>query len=100
MRITLMNMGEPVRSAFGMEILAPSERGTQVGLQHAFSGLLTGGAAFLGARLMDAGDFQSPFFFMAGAYLIGTVLFWRFFRGKERQMALVPNPVAGGQAAE
>ncbi len=96
MRITLMNMAGPVRSAFGMEILAPSERGTQVGLEHAFSGVVTGGAALLGARLMDAGDFQSPFFFMAGAYLISTLLFWRFFRGKEGQMALVLNPVAAG----
>jgi MFS family permease len=94
MRITLMNMAAPVRSAFSMEILAPSERGTQVGLQHAFSGAVTGGAALIGARLMDAGDFQSPFIFMAGAYLIGTLLFWQFFRGKERQMALVSNPVA------
>lgn len=96
MRISLMNMGEPVRSAFSMEILDSGERGTQVGVQHALSGAVNGGAAFLGARLMASGDFQTPFLFMAGAYVVGTVLFWRFFRGREGQLALALSPVGAG----
>ena len=88
-RITLMNMAGPVRSAFGMEILDPAERGTQVGIQLAVSSALSGAASYFGARLMDAGDFRTPFFIMAGCYLLATALFWQFFAGRERQLAPV-----------
>lgn len=89
-RITLMNMASPVRSAFGMEILDPGERGTQVGIQLALSSALSGVASYLGARLMNAGDFRTPFVLMAGCYLIATALFWQFFAGRERELALAP----------
>lgn len=94
-RITLMNMASPVRSAFGMEILDPGERGTQVGIQLALSSALSGAASYLGARLMNAGDFRTPFLIMAGCYLVATVLFWQFFAGREKELALAPAPAAG-----
>ena len=90
MRITFMNMASPVRSAFGMEILDPGERGTQVGIEHALAGAVSGVTAYLGARMMSAGDFQTPFLLMAIAYLIGTYLFWQFFSGKEQELSLTP----------
>ena len=93
-RITLMNMAAPVRSAFGMEILDPAERGTQVGIQLALSSALSGAASYAGARLMDAGDFRTPFFLMAGCYLIANVLFWQFFAGREEQLVLAPATAA------
>jgi MFS family permease len=94
-RTALMNMSGPIRSAFGMEILDPAERGTQVGIQQALSAALTGAASFFGARLMSAGDFHTSFFIMAGCYLLATVLFWNFFAGREKQLAPVAEAVAG-----
>ncbi len=89
-RTTLMNMSSPVRSAFGMEILDPGERGTQVGIQQAASAALSGLASYLGAQFMNAGDYQTPFFIMAICYLAATALFWQFFAGRERELALMP----------
>ena len=91
-RITLMNMASPVRSAFGMEILDPAERGTQVGIQLAISSALSGVASYLGARMMGAGDFRLPFFIMAVCYLLSTALFWQFFAGREEELALAAIP--------
>ena len=82
----MMNMASPVRSAFGMEILSPQERGTQVGIQLALASLVSGVATFLGARMMDAGDFRTPFFLMAIFYSISSFLFWRFFKGREEEL--------------
>ena len=86
-RITLMNMASPVRSAFAMEILDPGERGTQVGLEQALWSGLSGVAGYLGARMMEAGDFTSPFILMGGLYLLAVIVFWRFFSGQERELA-------------
>ncbi|HSF82507.1 MAG TPA: MFS transporter [Anaerolineales bacterium] len=86
-RITLMNMASPVRSAFAMEILDPGERGTQVGLEQALWSGLSGVAGYLGARMMDAGDFTSPFLLMAGLYLLAVIVFWRFFAGQESELS-------------
>lgn len=94
-RVVLMRMAAPVESAFSMEILDPGERGTTVGLQAAVSQLLSSVASYLGAILMQAGDFRTPFMFMAGAYFLSTSLFWIFFR-----KASAPAPVmapAGGR---
>lgn len=80
LRVSTMNMAGPVRSAFAMEILDPGERGTQVGVENAASLGLSGAASFIGASLMDTGDFRTPFLIMAAMYLISTALFWYFFR--------------------
>ena len=89
-RITMMNMASPVRDAFGMEILSPQERGTQVGIQLALASVVSGVATFFGARMMEAGDFQTPFFLMAIFYSISSLMFWRFFTGREEELSLEP----------
>lgn len=38
--------------------------------------------------MMESGDFRSPFLLMATSYLVATVLFYRFFAGKEGALAL------------
>ena len=93
-RTTLMNMSSPLRSAFGMEILDPGERGTQVGIQQAISAALSGGAAYLGGQMMSVGDYQTPFFIMAVCYLAGAGLFGWFFTGREQSLTLAPQEVA------
>jgi MFS family permease len=96
-RITFFNMASPVRSAFAMEILDPGERGTQVGIEMALTSALSGAAAYFGARLMDIGDYGTPFIIMAGCYFIGTLMFWQFFAGREKDLSLVPE--VGAEAA-
>ncbi|MFQ5857246.1 MAG: MFS transporter [Anaerolineae bacterium] len=95
-RITLMNMASPVRSAFGMEILDPEERSTQVGIQLALSSAVSGLASYAGAQLMNVGDFRTPFLLMAGFYLAANLLFWIFFAGREKELALV-LPIEGAK---
>lgn len=92
-RITTMNMSGPIRSAFGMAILDPGERGTQVGLEQALWAGLSGGAGFLGAQMMNGGNFRLPFLLMAGFYLVATVLFWAFFAGREEELVIAVEPV-------
>jgi len=95
-RITMMNMASPVRSAFAMEILDPGERGTQVGIQMALASALSGGASYLGAQLMNTGDFRTPFFLMAGCILVANVMFWQFFAKREESLAPIPE-LAGAE---
>jgi len=90
-RITFQNMAGPVRSAFAMELLDEKERGTQVGIQQAFSVALSGIASYFGASLMSAGDFQMPFYLMAVCYFGAVLLFWRFFGNRE---VLAQQPTA------
>ncbi len=87
-RITFMNMAGPIRAAFAMELLDPGERGTQVGIQMALAGAVSGLGSFLGSRLMDAGNYQAPFMVMAAFLTVSALLFWRFFAGQEKELAL------------
>ena len=78
-RIMLFNMASPVRAAFAMELLDEGERGTQVGIENAAAAALSGAAAFFGARMMSAGDFQTPFIVMGIMYIVGVAVFWIYF---------------------
>ena len=75
-RITFANMAGPVRSAFAMEILDPTERGTQIGIEMALSSALAGLSSY----------------FMAGFMLVSTLLFWWFFSGQETILQSSPMP--------
>jgi MFS family permease len=96
-RITFFNMASPVRSAFAMEVLDPGERGTQVGIEMALASALSGLSSYVGARLMDMGDYSTPFIVMAGCYFIGTLMFWQFFAGREQDLSLATG--VGAEAA-
>lgn len=78
-RITTMDVTGPIREAFGMEILDPAERGTQVGIQRALTAALYGGAGYVGGLLMNSGNFSTPFLLMAACYVLSILLFWTFF---------------------
>ncbi|PXY70903.1 MAG: hypothetical protein CXX83_01695 [Methanobacteriota archaeon] len=81
LRTTLFNMSNPVMDSFSMGQLQPSERATYVGISSMFSSALAAVGAYLGASMMEAGDFRTPFVVMAVTYLISTYLFLRWFRG-------------------
>jgi predicted MFS family arabinose efflux permease len=89
-RIVLANAAGPIAEAFSMEILDPGERATMVGLRSTVSQILSGGGAFLGARLMAGGDYVTPFVIMATLYAAGAIAFWVWFRPLERMP--VPSP--------
>jgi MFS family permease len=97
-RITTMDVTGPIREAFGMEILDPSERGTQVGIQRALSGLFYGVAAYFGGLMMNAGNYQSPFLIMAGIYIVSIALFWYFFGQKTQDS--IPAAELTGQGTD
>ena len=96
-RITTMDVSGPIREAFSMELLAPSERGTQVGIQRALTAGLFGLAGFFGGQMMNGGDFRTPFFIMAALYLCSIALFWVFFG---RQKNFVRDVELAGQGTD
>ena len=81
LRTTLFNMSNPVMESFSMGQLQPSERATFVGISSMFTGGLAAIGAYIGASLMDAGDYRTPFIVMAVTYLLSTYLFLHWFRG-------------------
>jgi len=89
LRVALMNIAAPVASAFSMELLDQTERGTATGLQMMGSGIAGALGSYLGSRMMAAGDYHTPFGAMAALYLISTGLFWIFFRREERRPSAV-----------
>jgi sulfite exporter TauE/SafE len=57
---------------------------------------LAGGASYIGAQLMNSGDFRTPFFLMAACMLISCGLFYQFFAKREADLTLSPLPKIAG----
>jgi MFS family permease len=95
-RIVLANAAGPIAEAFAMEILDPGERATMVGLRSTAAQTLSGVGAFIGSRLMSAGDYVTPFAIMATMYAMAAIAFWVWFRPLER----APMPVPAVAAAD
>jgi MFS family permease len=99
-RVAIFRMGFPLDEAFNMEVLDARERATATGLEIAVGAALSAPAIAISSRLMDSGDFTTPFVIAAGAYLASTLIYWLAFRrlevtiGKERVAALVQAPAA------
>jgi MFS family permease len=94
-RITTMDVSGPIREAFGMELLDPLERGTQVGIQRAMAAGLYGLAGFFGGQIMNAGDYRTPFLIMAALNVCSIALFWTFF-GRQKKTAPAIDIVGQG----
>jgi predicted MFS family arabinose efflux permease len=60
--------------------LQPSERATFVGISSMFTSGLAAVGAYIGASMMDAGDYRTPFIVMGVTYLLSTCLFLHWFR--------------------
>lgn len=85
MRTVFFNMSSPIASAFSMEQLAPTERGTTIGIQASLGSLAGAVGGYTGGMWMAGHDFQTPLLLMAGLYLLSTWMFWWFFRNAERR---------------
>jgi MFS family permease len=82
-REAIFRMSFPLDEAFNMEVLDARERATATGLEIAFGAALSAPVILLSSRLMDSGDFATPFAIAAGAYLASTLIYWVGLRGLE-----------------
>lgn len=85
-RTMIFRMAMPLDDAFNMEVLDARERATSTGMELALGGGMSAIAIFLGSRLMDAGDFTTPFLLMALATGGATLIYWWAFRGTEMEL--------------
>ena len=101
-RVMVFRMSGPLDDAFNMEVLDARERATNTGIEIAVGGALSALAIFAGSRLLDGGDFTTPFVIMGVCYAISTAIYWKAFRPLEiselrkQQDEGVPSAVAGG----
>ncbi len=96
LRTTLFNMSGPIYEAFSMELLHPGERATFTGLETLIAGGLAAVGGWLGAGLMDGGDFASPWLLMSAFYLVSVAVFWAYFRDHARPGARLADATAAG----
>ena len=82
-RVTILRMSRPLDDAFNMEVLDARKRATNTGIELAAGAAVSGVAVLVGSRLMDSGDFTTPFLMLAFGYLVSTVIYWRVFRPLE-----------------
>ena len=82
-RVGFLRMAGPLDDSFNMDVLDAKERATNTGLEIAVGSGLSAVAIFVGSRLLDSGDFTTPFMIMAGASVISTLIYWRVFRRLE-----------------
>jgi len=85
-RTVLMNMAGPVSNAFFMEGLTKEERATAVGITRTGDSFVRGVAAIIGGWLLSLGLYRLPYLLVSGLYLLGVLLFYAFFKNKEREI--------------
>ena len=79
-RTGAFGMSFPLDDAFNMSVLEPRERATSTGIEIAVGSAVSAAAIFVSSRIMDTGDFTTPFMIMAAAYLVSTMIYWKVFR--------------------
>jgi MFS family permease len=79
-RTAIFRMSFPLDDAFNMSVLDPRERATGTGIEIAVGSAVSAIAIFVSSRIMDSGDFATPFLIMAVFYLASTLIHWRYFR--------------------
>ncbi|MAF53154.1 MAG: hypothetical protein CL694_09115 [Chloroflexi bacterium] len=79
-RTGAFRMSFPLDDAFNMSVLEPRERATSTGIEIAVGSAVSAVAIFVSSRIMDTGDFATPFMVMAAAYLVSTMIYWKVFR--------------------
>lgn len=88
-RNVLMNMAGPVSNAFFMEGLTKDERATAVGVVRTGDSLVRGVGANLGGWFLAMGMYRTPYFVVAGLYVLSVIMFLSFFRNKEKELRLL-----------
>jgi MFS family permease len=83
MRMTLMNMSHPAQNNFYMGEIPEHERGKANSISHFGSTIFRAAGSDIGGYLIAAGTFSYAFQVTAVLYVVGTVLFYWFFRKKD-----------------
>ncbi len=102
-RNTLFGVSYPMDEAFNMEVLDPRERASGTGIEIAAGGAVSALAIMVGSRLVDSGDYTSPFLIMAVCIALSTLIYWQVFRLMEKSVAAqapVPSPAASNPEAD
>ncbi len=58
----------------------------------AVGGAVSAVAIWLGSRMLDGGDFTTPFFIMASGIAISSIIYWKVFRPLEIPESQLPTP--------
>ncbi|BAS28364.1 MFS transporter [Limnochorda pilosa] len=100
-RQALMNMGAPAQTAFLMEQVRPDQRATLTSLNAMLGSLGRGGLGPVVSGWMQVRwDFTGAFTLTTVLYVLGSMLFYLFFRNVRETAAggLTPPAVPGGAA--
>ena len=91
-RASLMNMGNPLYTAFAMEAVAPERRPTASALMQMSWQGTRGVSALASGRLQEGPGFSALFPITIGCYLLASGLIYAFFvRGKEGGTSSAPD---------
>jgi MFS family permease len=82
-RVGIFRLTSPLDDAFNMSVLDAKERATNTGLEMAVGGAVSAVAIWFGSRMLDRGDFTTPFLVMATAIGISSLIYWNVFRDLE-----------------
>ena len=82
-RVGIFRLTSPLDDAFNMSVLDAKERATNTGLEIAAGGAVSAVAIWFGSRMLNSGDFSTPFFIMASSIAISSLIYWRVFRPLE-----------------
>lgn len=85
LRHVFLNMGRPLTSSFGMNILDPEERTIGTGMQTMMSNVAWAVASFAGALILNRDGYLELFVLSAGGYLVAQLLYYRFFATLDRE---------------
>ena len=93
-RVCIFRLTSPLDNAFNMGVLDAKERATNTGLEMAVGGGVSAIAIYFGSRMLDGGDFTTPFFIMASGIAISSIIYWKVFRPLDIAQSKLPisNP--------
>ncbi len=94
-RNALMNMSGPLQTTFGLELVNEGQRATLTSLQAMLGSLGRGGLGpIVSGYLQVKSGFTLAFTFTTVCYVVGTGLYYLFFRKVERLPSAAPAPAA------
>ncbi|MCH7984847.1 MAG: MFS transporter [Chloroflexi bacterium] len=91
-RVGIFRLTSPLDDAFNMGVLDAKERATNTGLEMAVGGAVSAVAIWFGSRMLNGGDFTTPFFIMGSAIALSSLIYWRVFRPLELSELGAPEP--------
>ncbi len=83
LRTTLMNVSQPAQRNFYLDHIQENERGKASSISQMGSTLFRAAGSNIGGYLIATGNFSRAFQITAVIYVVGTTLFYFFFRKKE-----------------